>query len=66
MQGRYLTMATATDDPDLLAPVPQVRAPRRGLRVRSIRSLLGTVPFFAYVTIFLIIPTLVVAIGAFA
>jgi putative spermidine/putrescine transport system permease protein len=59
-------MATATDDPDLLAPVPRVRAPRRGLRVRSIRSLLGTVPFFGYVTIFLIIPTLVVAIGAFA
>jgi len=59
-------MATVTDDPDLLAPVPRVRAPRRGLSVRSIRSLLGTVPFFAYVTIFLIIPTLVVAIGAFA
>ncbi|WP_199752400.1 ABC transporter permease subunit [Actinoplanes sp. ATCC 53533] len=59
-------MATATEDPDLLAPVPRVRAPRRGLRVRSIRSLLGTVPFFAYVTIFLIIPTLVVAVGAFA
>jgi putative spermidine/putrescine transport system permease protein len=30
------------------------------------RSLLGTVPFFAYVTVFLIIPTLVVVIGAFA
>jgi putative spermidine/putrescine transport system permease protein len=30
------------------------------------RSLLGTVPFFAYVAIFLIIPTLVVVIGAFA
>ncbi|MEV6303650.1 ABC transporter permease subunit [Actinoplanes sp. NPDC051861] len=29
-------------------------------------ALLGTVPFFAYVTIFLVIPTLVVVIGAFA
>jgi putative spermidine/putrescine transport system permease protein len=58
-------MATATDDPDLLAPVPQVRAPRPGLHITRIRSLLGTVPFFAYVAIFLIIPTLVVVIGAF-
>jgi putative spermidine/putrescine transport system permease protein len=30
------------------------------------RSLLGTVPFFAYVVVFLLIPTLVVVIGAFA
>ena len=29
-------------------------------------ALLGTVPFFAYVVIFLVIPTLVVVIGAFA
>jgi putative spermidine/putrescine transport system permease protein len=29
-------------------------------------ALLGTVPFFAYVVIFLVIPTLVVAFGAFA
>ena len=29
------------------------------------RSLLGTVPFFGYVTIFLFVPTLVVVIGAF-
>lgn len=29
------------------------------------RSLLGTVPFFAYVAIFLVVPTLVVVIGAF-
>ncbi|MCW2135981.1 putative spermidine/putrescine transport system permease protein [Actinoplanes cyaneus] len=36
-----------------------------GARLRGAASLLGTVPFFAYVTIFLIIPTLVVAIGAF-
>jgi putative spermidine/putrescine transport system permease protein len=31
-----------------------------------VRSLLGTVPFFAYVAVFLVIPTLVVVIGAFA
>ncbi|WP_436530331.1 ABC transporter permease [Actinoplanes sp. HUAS TT8] len=43
-------------------------APQRvasGPRLRGAASLLGTVPFFAYVAIFLIIPTLVVAIGAF-
>ncbi|MEV4709625.1 ABC transporter permease subunit [Actinoplanes sp. NPDC049316] len=35
-------------------------------RLRGATSLLATVPFFAYVTVFLIIPTLVVVIGAFA
>jgi putative spermidine/putrescine transport system permease protein len=35
-------------------------------RLRGVRSLLGAVPFFAYVVVFLIIPTLVVVIGAFA
>ncbi len=35
-------------------------------RLRGVTSLLGAVPFFAYVVIFLIIPTLVVVIGAFA
>ncbi|GAA2639154.1 ABC transporter permease [Paractinoplanes durhamensis] len=40
-----------------------VAAPRRKPRGTA---LLGTVPFFAYVVIFLIIPTLVVVIGAFA
>jgi putative spermidine/putrescine transport system permease protein len=44
-------------------PVPR-RATSRS-RPRGAASLLGTVPFFAYVTIFLVIPTLVVAIGAF-
>jgi len=39
-------------------------APQRK-RLRG-AALLGTLPFFAYVTIFLIIPTLVVVIGAFA
>ena len=33
--------------------------------MRSARSLLGTVPFFAYIAIFLVVPTLVVVIGAF-
>lgn len=59
-------MASVTDRPDLLAPTPRVRAPHRGLRVARASSLLGTVPFFAYVAVFLIIPTLVVVIGAFA
>ena len=35
-------------------------------RLRGVTSLLGAVPFFVYVVIFLIIPTLVVVIGAFA
>jgi putative spermidine/putrescine transport system permease protein len=47
------------------APEPAARAPRlRGLA--RARGLLGTVPFFAYVAIFLVVPTLVVVIGAFA
>jgi putative spermidine/putrescine transport system permease protein len=35
-------------------------------RLRGVTSLFGAVPFFAYVVVFLIIPTLVVVIGAFA
>jgi len=50
--------------PDLLAPQPEVRAGRR-VGIARLRSLLGTIPFFAYVVIFLVIPTLVVVIGAF-
>jgi putative spermidine/putrescine transport system permease protein len=38
----------------------------RGRRLARGRSLLGAVPFFAFVTVFLAIPTLVVAIGAFS
>ncbi|MFI5958534.1 ABC transporter permease [Cryptosporangium sp. NPDC051539] len=45
-------------------PAPGVGAGR--WRLRSLPTLLGVVPFGAYVVIFLIIPTLVVAIGAFA
>ncbi|AGZ42460.1 ABC transporter permease [Actinoplanes friuliensis] len=59
-------MATVTDSPGLLAPVPEVRAPRRKFSAGRLSSLLGTVPFFTYVVLFLIIPTLVVVIGAFA
>jgi len=44
---------------DVEAPGP------RGLGSAHARSLLGAVPFFAYVTIFLFVPTLVVVIGAF-
>ena len=44
--------------------VPQRVAGR--LRLRGAAPLAGTVPFFAYVAIFLVIPTLVVVIGAFA
>ncbi len=65
MPNRDSDTATVTDGPDLLAPVPRVRAPRRGLRLNQVRSLLGTLPFFAYVVLFLLIPTLVVVIGAF-
>jgi putative spermidine/putrescine transport system permease protein len=60
-------MAADTESPDLLVPLPRVRAPRRrGPGPLRVRSLLGTVPFFAYVAVFLIVPTLVVVIGAFA
>ena len=58
-------MASVSDTPDLLAPKPEVRGAGRRVGITRARSLLGTVPFFAYVAIFLIIPTLVVVIGAF-
>ncbi|BBH71088.1 ABC transporter permease [Actinoplanes sp. OR16] len=48
---------------EIASAAPQRVATRPRLRGAA---LLGTVPFFAYVTIFLIIPTLVVVIGAFA
>ncbi|WP_323373456.1 ABC transporter permease [Plantactinospora alkalitolerans] len=49
-----------------MAPAPGVRpAPaRRRVRLPG-GALLGAVPFFAYVVVFLAVPTLVVAIGAF-
>ena len=55
-------MADVAEAPDLVAPAPGNRG-RVGLS--HARSLLGTVPFFAYVAIFLVVPTLVVVIGAF-
>jgi putative spermidine/putrescine transport system permease protein len=48
-----------------LAEVAPQRVAAKRPRLRG-TALLGTVPFFAYVVIFLIIPTLVVVIGAFA
>jgi putative spermidine/putrescine transport system permease protein len=59
-------MAELVDTPDLVAPVPAVRGLRGGSGIARARSLLATVPFFTYVTVFLLIPTLVVVIGAFA
>lgn len=56
-------------DPAALAPgVPAgtSRRPVSGRRRWPHRTLIGVVPFFAFVTLFLAIPTLVVAIGAFA
>ena len=56
-------MSTVVTRPDA-APAGVRAGRRRG--VRRGRNLLGVVPFFAYVTVFLAIPTLVVGIGAFA
>lgn len=52
---------------DLVAPPPEVRAGPAALlrRLARGRNLLGVVPFTAFVVVFLAIPTLVVAIGAF-
>jgi putative spermidine/putrescine transport system permease protein len=57
-------MANVVDTPDLVAPRPEIRA-RRGVGITRARSLLATVPFFAYVVIFLVIPTLVVVVDSF-
>jgi putative spermidine/putrescine transport system permease protein len=48
-----------------VAPASGSRGRHRAALART-RALLGTVPFFAYVAIFLVVPTLVVVIGAFA
>ena len=63
-----MTDGTLRSDP--AAPTPGVRAepaPARRTRptLRRARGLLGVVPFFAFIAVFLAIPTLVVAIGAF-
>jgi putative spermidine/putrescine transport system permease protein len=54
-------MADVVETP---APAPGSRG-RRGVGLARARSLVGTIPFFAYVAIFLVVPTLVVVIGAF-
>ncbi len=57
-------MADVVETPeDLAAAGPGNRG--RGVGLARARSLVGTVPFFAYVAIFLVVPTLVVVIGAF-
>jgi putative spermidine/putrescine transport system permease protein len=56
-------MADVAEAPDPVVSVPGSRG--RGVGLARARSLLGTVPFFAYVAIFLVVPTLVVVIGAF-
>ncbi|MEV6813059.1 ABC transporter permease [Micromonospora sp. NPDC051296] len=59
-------MSTLTHPADPAAKVPGVRTrPRPGALLRRGRSLLGVVPFFAFVAVFLAIPTLVVVAGAF-
>ena len=58
-------MADVVDTPDPVAPAPGIRGRGAGVGLARARSLLGTVPFFAYVAIFLVVPTLVVVIGAF-
>lgn len=46
------------------APAPPVASARRGSGRRA-SSVIGTVPFFGYVTVFLLIPTGIVVVGAF-
>jgi putative spermidine/putrescine transport system permease protein len=58
-------MSTVDLRPDPTPTLDGVRAGRRPGRWAA-RSLVGVLPFFAFVGVFLIIPTLVVAIGAFA
>jgi putative spermidine/putrescine transport system permease protein len=60
-----LVQPPAEPAPDPAASVPGVRGRFGRARLSRARSLVGVVPFFAFVTIFLAIPTLVVAIGAF-
>ncbi|MFK3983349.1 ABC transporter permease [Micromonospora sp. NPDC050397] len=60
-------MTVVTPHPDPVAPAPGVRpAPARRRRASLPgRDLLGVVPFFTFIVLFLAIPTLVVVIGAF-
>jgi putative spermidine/putrescine transport system permease protein len=61
-------MRTITERPDPTVPTDGVPGtPRRRRRPNGLPAgnLLGVVPFFAFVAVFLAIPTLVVAVGAF-
>ncbi|WP_329109684.1 ABC transporter permease subunit [Micromonospora sp. NBC_01699] len=60
-------MTVVTPHPDPVAPAPGVRPAPADRRRSGLpgRDLLGVVPFFAFVVVFLAIPTLVVVIGAF-
>lgn len=60
-------MTVVTPHPDPVAPAPGVRPAPAARRRASLpgRDLLGVVPFFAFIVLFLAIPTLVVVVGAF-
>jgi putative spermidine/putrescine transport system permease protein len=49
---------------ELVTPAPTVTGRGRRSR-RNLASLLPTVPFFAYVAVFLLLPTVIVVVGAF-
>ena len=61
---------TAAGEPRRGRPTTRTGHRRGGLNwragARRARHLVGVLPFFAFVTVFLLIPTLVVAVGAFA
>ncbi|MEO7126931.1 MAG: ABC transporter permease subunit [Nakamurella sp.] len=50
---------------ETLSPAPAPVAVRSGRGWRRVAPVLGTVPFFGYVAVFLLIPTAIVVIGAF-
>lgn len=61
-------MSSVAQQPTLPAcgqPDPAPASTPRWFGWHRVRNLVGVVPFFAFVAIFLVIPTLVVAIGAF-
>ncbi|MEU8261656.1 ABC transporter permease [Micromonospora sp. NPDC048999] len=58
-------MSSLTHPADPVADAPGIRPrPGRTPMLRRGRSLLGVVPFFAFIAVFLAIPTLVVVVGA--
>ena len=52
-------------DPRPAGADPGGTAPRARVPLRRLRALIGAVPFFAFIAVFLLVPTLVVAVGAF-